>query len=103
MERALGWLVTIPVGIGLLDDDLAFLEDPLEHHVDVEVVVAGILGPDCHVLVVAENRKVRCALAFEAHVPPLHGEKGEVYGSHREPDCIRYRQPTCLSNDNERK
>ena len=47
--------VPAPVGVGLLDDDLALLDQPLEDAVDVELAVVGVAEADGEVLEVDEQ------------------------------------------------
>src|ERR1700720_871962 len=56
VERALVVAVALPVGVGLLDDDLALLEQALEDEADVELADLRITDAQGDVLEVAEHR-----------------------------------------------
>src|SRR6202166_4956525 len=56
VERALVVAVALPVGVGLLDDDLALLEQPLEDQADVELADLRVPHAEGDVLEVAEHR-----------------------------------------------
>jgi hypothetical protein len=61
-------LVALPVAVGLLDHDAAFEQQPLEHLADVELRVACVPHPDCHVLEIAKNGQV---LGFRRFPHPI--------------------------------
>jgi hypothetical protein len=56
MHRRLESLVTIPVAIGLLDDDAALGKQTLKHRLDVEFLVLGVAHAEGDVLEVTEKR-----------------------------------------------
>src|SRR6202521_217756 len=56
VEGALVVAVALPVGIGLLDDDLALLEQPLEDQADVELADLRVPHAESDVLEIAEHR-----------------------------------------------
>ena len=58
VHRGLEALVTVPVAIGLLDDDVALEQQALKDAADVEFVVVGITHAKRHVLEVAIKRHV---------------------------------------------
>ena len=49
--------VAAPVGVGLLDEQLALVEQALQHEVDVELAVVGVADADGDVLEVDEQRE----------------------------------------------
>src|SRR5260370_18689072 len=55
VERALVVAVALPVGVGLLDDDLALLEQPLEDQADVELADLRVPHAEGDVLEVADH------------------------------------------------
>ena len=64
----LEFLVALPVAVGLLDDDVALEEQPLEHLFDVELRVARVAHPERDVLEVAEQRH-DFSVCFGCHFP----------------------------------
>ncbi len=56
VKGALVVAVALPVGVGLLDDDLALFAQPLEHQVDVELLGVGAAHAEGDVLEIAEHR-----------------------------------------------
>jgi hypothetical protein len=47
--------ISAPVAVGLLDDDRALEQQPLEDALDVEAIVAGVSDAECDVLEVAKH------------------------------------------------
>ena len=58
VHRRLERLVALPVAVGLLDDDAALEQQPLEHLADVELLVLGVAHAERDVLEIAEQRHV---------------------------------------------
>jgi hypothetical protein len=57
VEAALVVRVAAPVGVGLLDEQLAFVEQALEDEVHVELAVVGVTDADGDVLEIDEKRE----------------------------------------------
>ena len=55
VEAALVVRVPAPVGVGLLDQELALVEQPLQDEVDVELAVVGVADADGDVLEIDEE------------------------------------------------
>ena len=55
VEGALVVAVALPVGVGLLDDDLALLQEALQDQLDVELADVGVADAERDVLEVAEH------------------------------------------------
>src|SRR6185436_7056367 len=62
VKGALVVAVAAPVGVRLLDDDLALFQQPLEHHVDVEVD-ASVARADGNVFEIAEDGQLALLVA----------------------------------------
>ena len=60
-------LVAIKVAVGLLDDDMAFEQEPFDHLSNVEGGVMGIAGTECDVLQVEEDCH-RCVRIMVVHM-----------------------------------
>ena len=60
-------LVALPVAVGLLHDDAALEQQPLQHLADVELRMARVPHPDCDVLEVAEHGQVFSLRRFSHH------------------------------------
>jgi hypothetical protein len=55
VEAALVVRVAAPVGVGLLDEQLALVQEPFQDEVDVELAIVGVPDADCDVLEVDEE------------------------------------------------
>ncbi len=66
MHGCLEFLVTPPVAVGLLDDDVAFQEQAFQYLLDVECFIFGIPYAESHILEIAEQSHV-LSLGFCVH------------------------------------
>src|SRR5207253_8095267 len=73
VERAFVVRVPAPVGVGLLDEDLALLEQPLQDEVDVELAVVGVADADRDVLEIYEERNSLFVLMVRCQMLPSYG------------------------------
>ena len=64
VERGRVVLVAAPVGVGLLDDELALLDQPFEDLLDVELGLALVLEPHGEVFQVDEDGEAAFAFGF---------------------------------------
>src|SRR5579863_8035629 len=79
MERPLVVAVALPVGVGLLDDDLALLEQPLEDQTDVELADLRVADAQGDVLEITEHRD----LALLLLLPLTVGDGDDDLAAHR--------------------
>ena len=63
VHGGLEFLVALPVAVGLLDDDAALEQQPLQDPGDVEDVVAGVSDPEGDVLEITVKREIPGAVA----------------------------------------
>src|SRR4029453_8626039 len=66
VERALVVRVAAPVGVRLLAEHLALLEQPLQHEVDVELAVVGVADADGDVLEIDEKGEPLLVLCVDS-------------------------------------
>ena len=73
VHRGLEALVTLPVAIGLLDDDAALGEQTLENRADIEFFVLGVTDAKRDILEIAEQRHADIIVGCGHEVHPERG------------------------------
>jgi hypothetical protein len=65
--------IDLPVGVGLLDDDLALLDETLEDLLDLEGLVLGVAESDGNVLEIDVQRDLQVIAPFRVQLLDAHG------------------------------